>query len=1153
MCKTFLKHQLHNGDMYYIWDLVFIWSRLHLRAHPSRQGFLAECLDLASSATNVRAIFPFIKLVTTELGGEGVHVCLELCTRALQLCDMQADVVTPSLVCKTIAFLLPHDLEICRACALLVFCQERSLEAYRTVCLLYMLPDQEPHPNNSPVRTNVRFHILQMLKERLCFDPEFWNLLTLRAHCMELMSDKVLKAAVLSEMEEEEENKCSKELLLNNCLYDCTKALDSCQTIEAVEKQERPIKQRNNAAVENRVDASSDAPLKRRKWRRRLRRRRQSKSDDEGDLCKDPEFRYNLKSPGSKLTGYSLRHNHTCTDNSASLKLPLNRKREYLSRCVKSQILKRKGRKKRWLQGLPRLELIPTVPEKKIRGRGRKRLWRSLQKLELCYPDNEIFSTEFSLEKITDTDGHLMDMPVLKNELQQQGEAFNHQLQQEDNPEKDSGFEENNDMDFGCSILPQSRETSQTQLNSRENPPNGPQATPAVEADASFDSESFDMSSFPVEQVHSYCIRLNRPDGEDAQPPEFSASEELNDDTEPEAQTTEETEMSDTEGMSTQTWRDKALRTQKYAHVRHHCKSCHKDYKGLNVMRHALSHLRGGKIRCILCGKRLHQFSSAKKHILEHIDQMDKDKPSDKETASVDTKATNGKSDKGANPNQPRDENETPVSNQKTNQITKSKKKVPTLKRENRIIRNLRTLIKKTSVLHSKGKNPNANTFKQADFQDDQVVIKDGMVIIKDPHLQETDGKETPDGEAADGADSIYHLCPSESCDKVFLKINSTLTKHAIKYHISEEKVLEKTFMWCKHKCILCSRNIQFLEHYKDHMKLHYAPLQHFCYHLECNMRFLTQQELKDHVSSHQPFRPQCRFTDCETLFPNLQCLHDHEWRHYVPAPQREELQVRQKVQSAEAPWKQRVKVEEIWLQNKKEQRDPSCDQAALQQARAVEGKNRPTLDNHSAKTEVSDGGKAAVNGCEDRVANPESTVAFSSSQAGDGAGAGAGDGAGESSSKSRRNKPPLVVDPLNVRVVEDMSTLSEGIQKSLGEPHITEHKSFHPKDPSYATFVKAPFVRPPPSTYLDESVLSMRKRRTTEEPPPRINMYWSYKRKETLEAKDEQKKSEAREQKMRTRCNKCLSSFSSVEELQKHQALNTCSALFGFDSDDES
>lgn len=48
-------------------DLVFIWSRLHLRAHPCRQDFLAECLQLASSATNIRAIFPFVKLITTEV------------------------------------------------------------------------------------------------------------------------------------------------------------------------------------------------------------------------------------------------------------------------------------------------------------------------------------------------------------------------------------------------------------------------------------------------------------------------------------------------------------------------------------------------------------------------------------------------------------------------------------------------------------------------------------------------------------------------------------------------------------------------------------------------------------------------------------------------------------------------------------------------------------------------------------------------------------------------------------------------------------------------------------------------------------------------------------------------------------------------------
>lgn len=372
------------------------------------------------------------------------------------------------------------------------------------------------------------------MKERLCFDPEFWNLLTLRAYCMELMSDKVMKAAVLSEMEEEEEKDYSQELLFNNCLNDsCAKVLDSCQTIEA-EEQELPLKRLINAEAENCADASGDAPLRRRKWRR-LRRRRQSKSDDEGDPCNDPEFRYNVKSPGNKPTGYSLRHNHARTENSAPLKLPLNRKREYLSRCVKSQILKRKGRKKRWLQGVPRLELIPAVPEKKIRGRGRKRLWRSSQKLELCYPDNEIFGPEFSSEKLSDTQEGAAVGPVLEKKAQPQREKLSQQLQQEGNPEKDGGFEENTDADFG--------ENPQRRPEPLERPPNGPQAVPAVQADATLDGEPLDMPGCPVEELHNYCVRLKNPDGENAQPPESPASEKANDDSD--QQTPEETSDSE--------------------------------------------------------------------------------------------------------------------------------------------------------------------------------------------------------------------------------------------------------------------------------------------------------------------------------------------------------------------------------------------------------------------------------------------------------------------------------------------------------------------------------------------------------------------------------------------------------------------------------
>uniref|UniRef100_A0A665TZY7 Zinc finger protein 654 n=1 Tax=Echeneis naucrates TaxID=173247 RepID=A0A665TZY7_ECHNA len=842
LCKAFLTQHLHNGDMYYIWDLVFVWSKLHLRAHPSRQGFLAECLQLAATATNVRAIFPFIKLVTTEVGGEGIQVCIELCARALQLCDTQADSVTQSLVCKTIAFLLPHDLEICRACALLVFCQERSLEAYRTVCLLYMHPDQEPHPHNSPVRTNVRFHILQMLKERLCFDPEFWNLLTLRNHCLELISDKVMKAAVLNEMKEEE-NEYREELLTSNCLNDsCTQGLHLCQ-------------------------------------------------------------------------------------------------------CTETTLVKE------------------DLPEDKITA----------------------------------------------------GEARKH-------------------------------------------------VSPSTN---------------------------------------------------------------------------------------HYCSFCRKHYKGLNVMRHALSHLKSRKLRCILCGKRFKQLPFAKKHVLDHIDEMCKQKAPDAEPC---TEKANGIADNVEH----QEENQTSVSDDDVpEQKLGGKTRVSSLKREDRIIRNLRTLIKKTSVLHNKCKNPNANIYKPVDFKDEQVVIKDGLVIVRDPSLLEMDGegegKENPVGENGYGVDITYHLCPSESCDRVFLRISTTLTKHAIKCHINDEKVLEKTFIWAKHKCSLCLRQMQFLQQYKDHMKLHDTPLQHFCYHLDCNQRFLTHQELKDHVSTHQPFRPQCSFTDCEKLFSSLQGLYDHEWRHYVPAPQREELEMgpnRQKKHNAEAPWKQRVKVEELWLQNKKGQNEIPAS-GHVEAGNLDDPEPNHEIEEHDCKKNVAncseelpkadncpetiscepvDNSKVAINGYEDATRNVSDEPISTSHTAAP---------AANTPSKKCRKKAVVDWDPLNVRDLEDLSTLSEGVQQKLGEPHITEHKTFKPEDPAYATFVKAPFIRPPPSTYLDESLLSMRKRRSTEEATARKN--------------DQQVEEGAPAQKIRHRCDKCLSSFGSPEELQKHQALNTCSALFGFDSDDES
>uniref|UniRef100_A0A673B0V6 C2H2-type domain-containing protein n=1 Tax=Sphaeramia orbicularis TaxID=375764 RepID=A0A673B0V6_9TELE len=187
--RAFLSQQLRRGDMYYLCDLVSIWSKLHSRLKTSKQTLLKECHQLMLSATNVNSIFPFIRIILAELGEGGVQFCVELCANALKSC-LLCDAVTKSLIYKTIASLLPNDLEVCRACALLVFFLERTVDAYKMVYLLYMHPDQEYHVDCSPIGNHIRFETLQILKKDLYFDPEFWNLIALRTNCLKLMSEK---------------------------------------------------------------------------------------------------------------------------------------------------------------------------------------------------------------------------------------------------------------------------------------------------------------------------------------------------------------------------------------------------------------------------------------------------------------------------------------------------------------------------------------------------------------------------------------------------------------------------------------------------------------------------------------------------------------------------------------------------------------------------------------------------------------------------------------------------------------------------------------------------------------------------------------------------------------------------------------------------
>ncbi|XP_013908252.1 PREDICTED: zinc finger protein 654-like [Thamnophis sirtalis] len=189
LCELFLIPQLKKGDMYCIWELIFIWSKLQLRSNPSKQVFVDQCYHLLRIATNLQVIFPFMKVIRDEIGKEGLQICVEICGSALQL-DLHDDPKMKCLIYKTIAHFLPSDLEIVRICALSIFFIERTMESYYTIEQLYKCTDEDYNEQISSVQNRVRFELLPILKKGLFFDPEFWNFLMIKQNCLALLRDK---------------------------------------------------------------------------------------------------------------------------------------------------------------------------------------------------------------------------------------------------------------------------------------------------------------------------------------------------------------------------------------------------------------------------------------------------------------------------------------------------------------------------------------------------------------------------------------------------------------------------------------------------------------------------------------------------------------------------------------------------------------------------------------------------------------------------------------------------------------------------------------------------------------------------------------------------------------------------------------------------
>ncbi|KAK7907534.1 hypothetical protein WMY93_016146 [Mugilogobius chulae] len=181
LCSAFLTRQLLQADTYCAWELTLFWSKLLKRLEPSEKAFLDKCGQMSLLSKTVYHILFLIKVIQSEITEGGLPTCIEMCIRALRL--QSEDGNTKATVCKTIACLLPDDLEVKRACQLTEFLLEPTMEAFNTVETLYNEPDQKIDEEKMPVPNSLRCELLLVFKTQWPFDPEFWDWKTLKRHC----------------------------------------------------------------------------------------------------------------------------------------------------------------------------------------------------------------------------------------------------------------------------------------------------------------------------------------------------------------------------------------------------------------------------------------------------------------------------------------------------------------------------------------------------------------------------------------------------------------------------------------------------------------------------------------------------------------------------------------------------------------------------------------------------------------------------------------------------------------------------------------------------------------------------------------------------------------------------------------------------------
>ncbi|XP_077193203.1 zinc finger protein Rlf [Paroedura picta] len=218
LCTTYLTQQLQTANVYCSWELTLFWSKLQRRIDPSLDSFLERCRQFGIIARTLQHLFFLIRVIQAEAEDSGLAVSILLCVRALQLRSNENDDMKTS-VCKTIACLLPEDLEVRRACQLTEFLLEPSEDAYNLLEELYLQPDQKFDEENAPVPNSLRCELLLALKAYWPFDPEFWDWKTLRRRCLKLLGKEVSESE--DDLSGNEVGSVNENELLDSLLSEC--------------------------------------------------------------------------------------------------------------------------------------------------------------------------------------------------------------------------------------------------------------------------------------------------------------------------------------------------------------------------------------------------------------------------------------------------------------------------------------------------------------------------------------------------------------------------------------------------------------------------------------------------------------------------------------------------------------------------------------------------------------------------------------------------------------------------------------------------------------------------------------------------------------------------------------------------------------------